>query len=80
MYPVHSADPGFALGCLGARSPAPMELTLLCPAGFERRLGALLSGVLGHSRATQAGDAACSGYEVFFGVLHRKNCTLVAET
>jgi hypothetical protein len=49
-----------------------MKPTFLGPAGFERRLPALLPGVFGYCRATQTDDSACSGYEVFFGVLHKE--------
>lgn len=54
-----------------------MMPTFLGPAGFERGLAALLPGVFGHRRATQAADSSSGGGEVFFGVVHRRNCTLV---
>jgi hypothetical protein len=54
-----------------------MELAFLRTTGFERRLPALLTGVFGHRRATQAGNFSSGGGQVFFGLFHRRNCTLV---
>ena len=48
-------------------------------ADLQRRLTALLSGVLRHGRAAQAGDFPTSGYEVFFWVFHSVNSTLVGR-
>ena len=70
MHQMRRADSGFALGCLGPGSLAPVVPTFPRTADLQRRLTALLSGVLGHGSAAQAGDPATSRGEVFIGVLH----------
>ena len=47
-----------------------MKPTFLRPAGFERWLGTLELGALGHRRAAQAADPAPSSDEIFKGDVH----------
>jgi len=52
-----------------------MELAFLGSAGFERWPPVLLTGVFAQRHASQASDSSARVYEVFFGVLHRQDCT-----
>ena len=67
---MRRADSGFALGCLGPRPPTPVELAFLGFADLQRRLTALLPGVLRHRRASETSDPASCGNKIFIGVLH----------
>ena len=53
--------------------------TFLGSADLQCRLTALLSGVLGHGSAAQAFDPASGCDEVFLGVFHSVNSTLVGR-
>jgi len=78
MHTVRCADPCLPLSRLFSRLwAATMMPALLCPADFQRRLAALLTGVFAQRRAPEAADSAGSGYKVFFGVFHRQDCTPV---
>ena len=56
-----------------------MKLTFPRSAALQRRLTALLAGVLRQGRAAQASNPAACRNEPFIGVFHSVNSTLVGR-
>ena len=79
MKKVRRRYPRLTFRRFRAGATATMELAFPRSADLQRRLTALLTGVLGHRRASQASNSATGSNEVFSRVLHSASVRLIAR-